>query len=111
MFFQWKVDMVTYITLTNIMQNMKFKLLDEDWVTTHPLKHSNQPVVTSFHTYDNNNYKKNHNKRMKEKNNNNNHGVPNEYEINLDDYGSDENYKKISMIFQGHSPNSLIKTN
>jgi hypothetical protein len=38
MFFQWKVDMLAGITLASIAQCMKFKLLYDDWVRTHPLK-------------------------------------------------------------------------
>jgi hypothetical protein len=40
-FFQWKVDMFVNITLASIAQYMKFKLLYDDWVRTHPLKRSN----------------------------------------------------------------------
>jgi hypothetical protein len=79
MFFKWKLDMFANITLVSIVQCMKFKLLYEDLVRTHPLKRSNQPLITSFHTYDNNNnYKKKHNKIIKEKNSNNNDEVANE---------------------------------
>jgi hypothetical protein len=87
MFFEWKVDMLANITLASIYQSIKFKLLYDDWVRPHPLKRSNQPVITSFHVYDsNNNYKKKYSKIVKEKNNNNNDDVANEYEIDLDDY-------------------------
>jgi hypothetical protein len=58
MFFKWKVDMLANIILAGIAQCMKFKLLYDDWVRTHPLKRSNQPVITSFHAYDNNNHLK-----------------------------------------------------
>jgi hypothetical protein len=51
MFFKWKVDMLANITLASIAQCMKFKLLYDVWVRTHPLKHSNQPLITSFHGY------------------------------------------------------------
>jgi hypothetical protein len=61
---------------------MKFKLLYDDWVRTHPLKRSNQPVITSFNTFNNNNNNKN--KITKENNNNNNN---NNLEIN--EYGDD----------------------
>jgi hypothetical protein len=40
MFFQWKVDMLANIILASIAQSMKFKLLYDDWVRTHPLKRS-----------------------------------------------------------------------
>jgi hypothetical protein len=83
MFFKWKVDMLANITLAGIAQCMKFKLLYDDWVRTHPLKRSIQPIIASFHTYDNNNYNKKHNKVIKVKNNNNN-DVANKYEIDLD---------------------------
>jgi hypothetical protein len=90
MFFKWKVDMLANITLAGIAQCMKFKLLYDDWVRTHPLKRSNQPVITSFHAYDNNNhYKKKHNKIIKEKNNYNNNDVANEYEIDPEDEDSE----------------------
>jgi hypothetical protein len=56
MFLKWKVDMLANITLAGIAQCMKFKLLYDDWVRTYPLKCSNQPVITSFHAYDNNNH-------------------------------------------------------
>jgi hypothetical protein len=60
--------MLANITLAGIAQCMKFKLLYEDWVRTHPLKRSNQPVITSFHTYESNkNYKKKYGKIIKEK--------------------------------------------
>jgi hypothetical protein len=99
MFFQWKVDMLANITLAYIGQCMKFKLLYDNWVRTHPLKRNNQPEITYFRTYDNNNnYKKKHNKIIKEKNNNNN-DVANEYEIDLDYYNSDENVRKVLIDF------------
>jgi hypothetical protein len=82
MFFQWKVDMLANITLTSIAQCMKFKLLYGDWVRVHPLKRSNQPVISSFNTFNNNN-NNNKNKIVKENNNNNN----NSFEIN--EYGED----------------------
>jgi hypothetical protein len=92
MFFQWKVDILANIT-PGIAQCMKFKLLYNDWVRTHPLKRSYQPVITSFHPYDNNNnYKKKRNKIEKEKKNNNN--IANEHEIDLNDYDSEENDSK-----------------
>jgi hypothetical protein len=61
MFFKWKVDMLANITLASIAQCMKFKLFYDDLVRTHPLKHSNQPVITLYNTFKNNNnntYKK-----------------------------------------------------
>jgi hypothetical protein len=78
MFFKWKVDMLANITLASIAQYMKFKLLYDDWVRTHPLKRSNQPVITSFNTFNNNNK----NKITKENNNNNN-------SFEIDEYGDD----------------------
>jgi hypothetical protein len=100
MLFKWKVDLLANITLASIAQYMKFKLLYDDLVRTHPLKRSNQPVITSFYTYDNNNYKKKHSKIIKEKNNNNNNNdVANEYEIDLEDEDSDENDRKVSINF------------
>jgi hypothetical protein len=101
MFFKWKVDMLANITLACIAQCMKFKLFYDDWVRTHPLKRSNQPVITSFHAYDNNNhYKKKRNKIEKEKNNNNNNNdVAYEYEIDLEDEDSEENDSKASIDF------------
>jgi hypothetical protein len=73
MFFQWKVDMLANITLASIAQCMKFKLLYDDWSRTHPLKRSNQPVITSFNTFNNNNNNNNNNNKnkiVKENNNN-----------------------------------------
>jgi hypothetical protein len=32
---------------------MKFKLLYDDWIRTHPLKRRNQPVINFFHGYQN----------------------------------------------------------
>jgi hypothetical protein len=79
---------------------MKFKLLYDDWVRTYPLKRSNQPVITSFHAYDNNNhYKKKYGKIIKEKNNNNDNYVANEYEIDLEDEDSEEYNNKASIDF------------
>jgi ribosome-interacting GTPase 1 len=69
MFFKWKVDMLANITLASIAQCMKFKLFYDDWVRTHPLKRSNQPVITSFNAFNNNN-NNNKNKIVKENNNN-----------------------------------------
>jgi hypothetical protein len=83
MFFKWKVDMLANITLASIAQCMKFKLLYDDWVRTHPLKRSNQPVITSFNAFNNNN-NNNKNKIVKENNNNNNNSS---FEIN--EYGDD----------------------
>jgi hypothetical protein len=57
---------------------MKFKLLYDDWVRTHPLKRSNQPVITSFNTFNNNN--------------NNNSNNNNSLEIN--EYADDVNISK-----------------
>jgi hypothetical protein len=68
MFFKWKVDMFANITLASIAQYIKFKLLYDDLVRTHPLKPRNQTVITSFNTFNNNNNK---NKIVKENNNNN----------------------------------------
>jgi hypothetical protein len=62
---------------------MKFKLLYDDCIRTHPLKPNNQPVITLFNTYNNNNNNKN--KIVKENNNNNNNN--NSFEIN--EYGDD----------------------
>jgi hypothetical protein len=63
---------------------MKFKLLYDDWVRVHPLKRSNQPVITLYNTFHNNN-NNNKNKITKENNNNNNNN--NSFEIN--EYGDD----------------------
>jgi hypothetical protein len=94
MFFQWKVDMLANITLAGIVQCMKFKLLYDDWIRTHPFKRSNQPVITSFLVYNNNNYNKKKNKKIeKEKDNNNNVNNNNnsiEYENIIEDESSDE---------------------
>jgi hypothetical protein len=104
MFFQWKVDRLDNIILASIAQNMKFKLLYDDLIRTHPPKHSNQPIITFFHTSDNNiNYKRKYNKIIKEKNsnnNNNNDDVANEYEIDLEDEDSEENDRKVSIDFR-----------
>jgi hypothetical protein len=35
---------------------MKYKLLYDDCIGTHPLKYSNQPVITPFHGYQTGNY-------------------------------------------------------
>jgi hypothetical protein len=102
MFFQWKVNMLANTTLASIAQCMKFKLLYDDWVRIYSLKRSNQPVITTFHIYEsNNNFKKKRVKIIKEKNNNNdnNNNVANEYEIDLDDYDSEENNSKASIDF------------
>jgi hypothetical protein len=80
MFFKWKVDMLANITLASIAQCMKFKLLYDDWVRTHPLKRSNQPVITSFNTFNINN-NNNKNKIVKENNHNNN--------LEINEYGDD----------------------
>jgi hypothetical protein len=56
-FYQWKVDILANITPASIAHCMKLKLLHDDLVRTHPLKPSNQPVIISFHPYDNNKFK------------------------------------------------------
>jgi hypothetical protein len=43
-----KLDMFANITLTSIKQCMKFKLHYDDWVRVHPLKRSNQPIITLY---------------------------------------------------------------
>jgi hypothetical protein len=110
MFFKWKVDILANITLASIAQCMKFKLLYDDWVRTHPLKRSNQPVITSFNTYYTNNFKKKYGKIVKERNNNNenNNNVANEYEIDLEDEDSEENDSKASIDFS-HFSNTFTK--
>jgi hypothetical protein len=62
---------------------MKFKMLYDNWVRTNPLKRSNQPVITSFNTFNNNNNNKN--KITKENDNNNN----NNSSFEIDEYGDD----------------------
>jgi hypothetical protein len=79
MFFKWKVDTLANITLASIAQCIKFKLLYDDWVRVHFLKHNKQPVITLYNTFNNNNNK---NKIVKENNNNNNN-------LEIDEYGDD----------------------
>jgi hypothetical protein len=81
MFFQWKVDMLANITLASFVQYMKFKLLYDDLVRTHPLKPNNQPVITLYNTFNNNNNNNNKNKIVEENNNNNN--------LEINEYGDD----------------------
>jgi membrane-bound lytic murein transglycosylase len=64
------------------------------------LEHIYLNIVIHQYAHDNNNnYKKKRNKIIKEKNSNGNYEVSNEYEINLDDYDSEENDSKASSDF------------
>jgi hypothetical protein len=92
-----KEYMLANITLASIAQCMKFKLLYDDWIRTHLLKRSNQPVITSFHRYQTVNVFKKKIKKIekeKEKDNNNNNNIDNnniiEYENIIEDESSDE---------------------
>jgi membrane-bound lytic murein transglycosylase len=75
---------------------MKFKLLYDDWVRIHPLKRSNQPVITSFNAFNNNN-NNNKNKIVKENNSNNNSLEINEYGDDVD--VSEEEDNRFSIYF------------
>jgi hypothetical protein len=75
---------------------MKFKLIYDEWIRLHPIKPSNQQVISSFQEYKrNDSYKKKYSKIVKERNNSDDDKHINEYEIDLDADESDENENKI----------------
>jgi hypothetical protein len=94
-FFQWKVDMFANITLASIAQYIKFKLLYDDLVRTHPLKRSSQPVIITFHGFQTGNSinkkkQKIEKEKKKDNNNTNNNNNVMEYEYIIEDESSDE---------------------